>query len=128
MNLSRATFGLVLAATLCGCASVTPLKTPDGMTVDGVEPVESVEVSNSSWYLFSCIPLFSGDPAHPNVGGCKLFQDTLKLSNQMKMLEDEAKRVGATRAIDVTTSTRDESILFFVLKHWRGHTSAVLVK
>ena len=128
MNLSRATSGLALAAMLCGCASVTPLKTPDGMTVDGVEPVESVEVTNSAWYLFSCVPLFSGDPDHPNVGGCKLFQDTLTLPNQMKMLEDEACRVGATRAFDVSTATDEESIFFFVLKHWRVHTSAVLVK
>ena len=128
MNLSKAMVAFAFAATLCGCASVTPLKTPDGMKVDGVEPVETVEVTNSAWYLFSCIPLFSGDPDHPNVGACKFFQDTLTLPNQMKMLEDEARRVGATRAIDITTNTRDESILFFVLKHWRGHTSAVLVK
>ncbi len=128
MNLFKSSSGLALAAMLYGCTSVTPLKMPDGMKVDGVEPIEAVEVTNSSWYLLSCIPLFSGDPNFPNVGTCKLFTDTLTLQNQMKMIEDEAMRVGATRAIDITTSTQEESILFFVLKHWRGHTSAVLVK
>lgn len=128
MNLPKSVFGLTLVAMLCGCASVTPLKTPAGMKVDGVEPIESVEVSNSAWYLFSCIPLFSGDPNSPNVGTCKLFRNTLTLQNQLKMLEDEAKRVGATRAIDVTSVSYEETIFFFVFEHRRGHTSAVLVK
>ena len=128
MNLLKTAFGLALAAALCGCASITPLKTPATVKVDGVTPIESVEVTNSAWYLFSCIPLFSGDPNFPNVGTCKLFEDTLTLQNQMKMLEAEAKRVGATRAIDVTTMTDDESICFFLVEHWRAHTSAVLVK
>ena len=128
MNLSKSTFALAFAATLCGCASVTPLKTPSDLKVGDVVPVEAVEISNSAWYLLSCIPLFSGDVDRPNVGGCKLFQDTLTLQNQMKMLEAEARRVGATRAFDVSTATDEESIFFFVLKHWRVHTSAVLVK
>lgn len=128
MNLFKATFGLALAATLCGCATVTRLKTPADMKVDGATPVESVEITNSAWYLLSCIPLFSGDVDRPNMGGCCLFQDTLTLPNQLKMLEAEVKRVGATRAIGVTTTTAEESICFFLVKHWRGHTSAVLVK
>ena len=128
MKLSKTMAVLALAATLCGCASVTPLKTPSGMKVDGVVPVESVEVSNSAWYLLSCIPLFSGDVDHPNAGDFKLFRNTLTLQNQLKMLEDEAKRVGATRAIDVTSVSYDEAIFFFVFEHRRGHTSAVLVK
>ena len=128
MSLFKSMTALALAATLCGCASVTPLKTPADVKVDGVVPVESVEVTNSAWYLFSCIPLFSGDVERPNTGDFKLFRNTLTLQNQMKMLEDEAKRVGATRAIDVTSVSYDEAIFFFVFEHRRGHTSAVLVK
>ena len=44
------------------------------------------------------------------------------------MLEDEAARIGATRAVDVTTLRTDESLFFFLLQREKIHTSAILVR
>ena len=57
-----------------------------------------------------------------------MFTNTVTLDNQLRMLEAEAKRVGAKRAVDVTSDSSKESVLFFLLKREKLHTSAVLVK
>ena len=118
-----------LAVALGGCsATMTHLPKPQGMKAAGVEPLEAVEVSNANLLLLSCIPIASGDPAAPNAGECRWFTDTLSVANQFQMLEAEAARVGATRAIEVTTLRTDESLFFILLQREKIHTSAILVK
>ena len=117
------------AAILGGCATIDRL---DGSmfkkTDDGMVPVEAVHVMNTNWRLLSCIPLGSGNPDNPNRCSCCMFKNTVTLDNQLRMLEAEAKRVGAKRAVDVISDSSKESVLFFLLKREKLHTSAVLVK
>ena len=119
----------VVAAVLGGCATVDRL---DGKlcekTYDGMVPVEVVQVMNTNWRLLACIPLGSGNPEIPNRCKCRMFTNTVTLDNQLRMIEAEAKRVGAKRAVDVTSDSSKESVLFFLLKREKLHTSAVLVK
>ena len=119
----------VAASLVCGCATVDRL---DGefctSTADGGEVVEVVQVMNTNWLLLSFIPLVSGDPRRPNECSCSWFYNSVTLRNQMRMLEAEAKRVGATRAVNVFTDANSESAFFLLLKRAKMHTSAVLVK
>ena len=117
-----------MASLVSGCATVRTLPGTADVKIEGHEVVETVEVSNTCWEFFSCLPIASGDVENPNGCWCIWFSDTETLANQMKMLEAEAARVGASRALSVTTVTTDEvwiPILFLIEKI---HTSAVLIK
>ena len=119
----------VVAAVLGGCATVDRLDSKlCEKTYDGMVPVEVVQGMNTNWRLLACIPLGSGNPDHPNRCKCSMFTNTVTLDNQLRMIEAEAKRVGAKRAVDVTSDSSKESVLFFLLKREKLHTSAVLVK
>ena len=119
----------VVAAVLGGCATVDRLDSKlCEKTYDGMEPVEVVHVMNTNWRLLACIPLGSGNPEVPNRCKCCMFTNTVTLDNQLRMIDAEAKRVGAKRAVDVVSDSSKESVLFFLLKREKMHTSAVLVK
>ena len=121
---------LLLALAACaGCSTtLTRLPPPRALKTAGVVPIEAVEVSNANLLLLSFIPIASGDPAAPNAGECCWFTDTLSVANQLQMLEAEAARVGATRAVEVATLKTDEALFFFLLQREKMHTSAILVK
>lgn len=123
---------LLAAAALAlsaGCASVSVSDDVGGVRVEGgLEPIESVEVSNTSWLFFACLPIASGDVDNPNGHTCDWFSNTATPANQLKMLQAEADRVGARRALNVTTLTTDEDFFLFVFLRNKIHTSAVLVK
>jgi len=119
----------VVAAALGGCATVDRLDSKlCEKTYDGQVPVEVVHVMNTNWKLLACIPLGSGNPEEPNMCSCRWFTNTVTLDNQLRMLETEKRRIGAKRAVDVISDSSKESVLFFLLKREKLHTSAVLVK
>ena len=127
--MKRAFAVLALSAAFAGCTTtLTRLPLPKGLEADGLHPIETVEVSNAAVLFLSFIPIASGDPAAPNSGGVRWFEETTTLDSQMKMLEAEASRVGATRAVGVQTLLTDESFFVFLLKREKIHTSAVLVR
>jgi len=117
------------AAALCGCSTtLTRLPAPKGLREANVQPLATVEVSNAALLFLSLLPIASGDPQSPNGGDSTWFADTTTVENQLKMLADESARIGATRAVDVTTLRTDESLFFFLLQREKIHTSAVLVR
>ena len=121
--------GALAAAVLCGCSTtLTRLPAPKGLREPNVQPLEAVEVSNASLLFLSVLPIASGDPQSPNSWGSCWFEDTATVANQLKMLEAEAARIGATRAVEVTTLRTDESLFFFLLQREKIHTSAILVR
>ena len=118
-----------LVLTLCGCSSMKRISDFRGVKVDGgLEPIETVDIYNSNWLLFSLLPIASGDPDNPDGWTTCLFRNKATVENQIKMLENEAKRVGASRAVNVSTTTTDESVLSILFLREKYHTSAVLVK
>ena len=119
----------VLAAALCGCSSVRGIADFRGVRVeDGVEPIEVVDIYNTNWQLLSLLPIASGDPDNPDGWTTCFFRDKATVENQIRMLEAEAKRVGASRAINVTTVSTDEAAFLILFLRERFHTSAVLVR
>ena len=120
---------LVFAFILCGCSSVKRLADFQGVKVeDGLSPIEVVDIYNSNWLLLSLLPIASGDPDNPDGWTTCFFRDKATVENQVRMLENEAKRVGARRAINVMTTSTDEVAFLVLFLREKLHTSAVLVK
>ena len=126
--MKRLAFGLLCGLLAGGCASITRLDGGPCAGIDGYTPVETVQIMNTNWLLLSFIPIASGNVDRPDTCDCRWFTDTVTLQNQMNMLGAEAKRVGATRALNVVTSESGERALLFLLKREKIHTSAVLAK
>ena len=119
----------VLALTLCGCSSVKRISDFRDVKVDdGLVPIETVDIYNSNWLLLSLLPIASGDPDNPDGWTTCFFRNKATVENQIKMLENEAKRVGASRAVNVSTTTTDECVILFLFLREKCHTAAVLVK
>ena len=113
----------------CGCTTVLKSKEFGDVKVDGgATPVATVEIENSVWLLFNFIPVASGSPDHPNLNKCKLFRNTVNLSNNMKVLQAELEQEEVTKVANLTSHYTEESYLFFLLARRACHTSAVLVK
>ena len=120
---------LALLPTFCGCSSVKRIADFRGVKVeDGLEPVEAVDIYNSNWLFLSLLPIASGDPDDPDGWTTCFFRNKATVENQIRMLETEAKRVGAKRAVDVTTTSTDEAAFLILFLREKYHTSAVLVK
>ena len=120
---------LACVIALCGCSSVKRLTDFRGVKVeDGLEPVEVVDIYNTNWLLLSLLPVASGDPDNPDGWTTCFFRDKATVENQVKMLEDEAKRVGASRAVNVMTTSTDEAAFLILFLREKFHTSAVLVR
>ena len=112
-----------------GCAFVTRMPPePGARTAEGDEIVETVQVMNSSWSLLCLLPLASGDVDSPDCVSCRPFRDSVNVENQVKMIEDEARRCGAARATHVVTYEDDEDVYLLLLLRRKIHTSAVLVR
>ena len=125
----RHSLSFVLALLLCGCSSVKRLADFRGVKVEGgLEPIEVVDVYNSNWLFLALLPIASGDPDNPDGWTTCFFRDKATVENQVKMLEDEAKRVGASRAVNVMTTSTDEAAFLILFLREKIHTSAVLVK
>ena len=122
-------FAAILLLFSIGCATVSRTNEFHGRkTEPNVIPMETVEISNSCWLIFKYIPIASGDPAFPNFNTCKFFTNTVTLQNNLVMLDNEAKRVGADGRLNVTSFFTDENFLFILLSRRSYHTSAVLFK
>lgn len=129
MSIKAACMGALAALVLVGCTSVTRLTDCRGVKVEeGLTPIETVEIFNSNWLLLSLIPIASGDPDNPDGWTTCFFRNTVNLDSQMKMLEAEAKRVGASKAVNVTSITTDETVILLAFLREKYHTTAVLVK
>ena len=125
-KLLSAILPLVLAA---GCASVHVVKDYNGVRVDGGrEPAATVEIENSGWFLLTFIPIASGDCEKPNRCSCRWFHDSVRLENNLKILDAQMKESGVTELANLTSHRSDEKYLVFILARKAYHTSAVLLK
>ena len=112
-----------------GCTSVHVTRSYNGVRVDGGrQPAATVEVENSGWYLFTFIPIASGNPEAPNEVSSQWFTDTVTVGNNIKVLKDVMRRERITEVANLTTHCSDEKYLVFILARRAYHTSAVLLK
>ena len=108
----------IAALMAAGCATIT---------ITEENNFHGVAVKNTGWYLFSLIPLGSGNPEKPNKVSFKCFRDTATIENNMKLLEYAIKENGASGVRNITSSVSDEKIFIILLKRFTIHTSAELV-
>lgn len=101
----------------CGCASINISRVGKVM----------VDVENTNWLLFNFIPIASGNPQRPNENDCLFFCNTVKLENNIDLIDQAVQKCGAVGVKDLVSYTSDEYILFVLLKHHSMHTSAELV-
>lgn len=118
-----------MGLALAGCTTVQYTTAFNDVKVDnGRTPLATIEIENSGWRLFGFIPLASGNPDKPDKFGCKLFQNTVKLENNIKVLDMKARESGADAVANLTSHWTDESAFVILLKRRACHTSAVLLK
>ena len=121
-------FLLLLLLAFVGCTTIRRATDYHGIGIEnGEQPIETVEIENTAWLLLKFIPLGSGDPTHPDEFGCRLFQNTVDLQNNLDMLQSEMKRVKASRVVNLTSHKTDETIFVILLTRHAYHTSAVLL-
>lgn len=119
----------ILACCCAGCATIQRATDYHGAGIEnGETPIETVEIENTGWLLFKFIPLGCGNPSHPNEFGCRIFENTVTLQNNLDMLESEMKRVDATRVVNLSSRKTDETVFIVLLTRHAYHTSAVLLK
>ena len=106
-----------LAAAQCGCATVKVCR-EGGRTMAVIE--------NTGWYLFNILPLGSGDPDRPNETTFRIFENTVTVENNVKMLESLMAAEGADEYRNLNTYTKQESIMIALFKRYHCHTSVEL--
>ena len=100
---------LAAAVTLAaaGCANVqTTNRFGAAVGGKGLNPRDSIVVENSGFYLFGVVPLVSGSIVNP--GGSTLFNNTVTLENNLRLLEAEAAKKGPF-VLDGISSVEDSS-------------------
>ena len=110
---------LVAGSLFAGCCSYR---------VSSVGGRTMCDVDNSCLLVFVGLPVFSGDPDHPNEDEGVAFTDTTTLSNNLAIAYRAMARNGATSLHNVTSFRTEEQVFFFLLKRSTLHTSAELVK
>jgi hypothetical protein len=86
-----------------------------------------VSIKNTGWKLFNLIPLASGDIERPNSAATLLFQDSSNLDNNIRILDHAVEKAGATGFKNLSSTIREENVLFILLNRRIYHTSAELV-
>ena len=89
---------------------------------------DMVFIENEGCFLFGCIPLMTGDPKYPNQDVCVIFKNTQTLDTNMQMLEEEARRQGATGVRNISSKWVDDPIIYILLKRKVLQTSAELTR
>jgi hypothetical protein len=87
----------------------------------------TVEVRNTGWYLFDCLPLICGDPQRPDAVSCRFFSDTLTLQNNLTVLSEVIEREKASVLGSIVSHEEGEGFLTFVVTRQSYHTSATLM-
>ena len=129
MNRLACLAALLALLVSSGCMVYRTTTTFNGINVDGGRrPVETIEIENSGWFLFTCLPLMCGDPDHPNPNTCRWFHNTVHLEGNVKVLHARMKERGVTEVANLTSHWDDEKYLVFLLARRAYHTSAVLLE
>jgi hypothetical protein len=95
--------GVALALGLTACSSLETSKNFNGMgfTASRTRPIAHINARVDGVFLFDVFPLFCGSVN--NVDKVAAFVNTVSLDNTMGMVTREARGMGATKVVDVTS-------------------------
>jgi len=87
------------------CSSVRLSKGENIKNFELTDEHPVVHINAEIWgiHMFDEIPLFSG--AYIKVGRTKIFSSTTTIQNVMTIIENKAKEIGATRIIDINSTS-----------------------
>ena len=103
---------------LCGCTTV------ESSCIGGHH---MILIKNSGWNLFSVVPLASGNTRYPNANSSLFFENTVNLTNNIAILDQTVRQIGARGYKNVTNTIKDENVFLILLTRRIYHTSAELV-
>lgn len=112
-------FAAAALSAAAGCVSVAT--SSDGGT-------DMVVVENDGYFMLESIPLMTGNPEYPDKTSCVFFRNTLKLDNNIRLVEEEARRLGAKDIRNVSSHWIDDPVIYLLLKRKILQTSAQLVR
>ncbi len=95
-------FALLL---LTGCATTEVSTTFEDISVNNKKPAGTIVAENYGYYLFGYLPICAGNPDKPNETSMTIFEDTVSIQNNQKMLNLEAKKLNSNEITDVRHST-----------------------
>jgi len=107
-----------VALAIAGCSSV------DVATTDSRR---FASVRNSGWFLFGFIPIASGDPEYVNQEVCLWCCDSLTLEVNQMILDEAARKAGASGYRNLTSYMTSEPVFLFLFKRKIFNTSAELI-
>ena len=93
-----------------------------------MKPWMTVQIENSGWYLFDCIPLVCGNPSKPNKNSCRWFSNTVTLQNNLNVLDGIMDENNTSMLSNLDSRETDDFYYFFLLYRRACHTSAVLFR
>ncbi len=124
-------FYALIAASLMftGCATMRTSHAFNGVKIeDGRTPLVAVEIENTGWYLFCCIPIIAGDTSEINEWSWRWFTDTVTLQNNLNALDQKMQDEGANEVANLNSYSSNDSYYFFLISRRAYHTSAVLLR
>ena len=98
-----------------GCTSVQTATGPklndQKLTLGGEQSIGNINVNNWGLYLL-WIPIITGD--NENIGSVAWFKNTVTLEDVVGVATKKAKDMGATKAVDLTSTVTPGCFLFNV--------------
>ena len=110
--------GVVVAFALTACSSLETTKNFNGLgvTAQRSKPVAQINARIVGVFLFDAFPLFCGSVN--NIDKVAAFTNTVSLDNTMGLVSHEARGLGATKIVNITTDY-ESYWLWFTLILWR---------
>lgn len=111
------------AVAITGCSSLEIAQKFNGVSVTptgNVKPLAQMTYNNYGFYMFNCVPFFSGAVSDP--GSFALFTDTVTTENAVLELTRRAVNLGGTKVINITTST-SSAYQWYTLLFWSRSVS-----
>ena len=129
MKYIKIIFAFLMLAFVTGCMTTrTSSVYNDVKMEDGENPLCTIQIENTGWFLFDVIPLVCGDPRFPNDWSCRFFTNTITLENNLKVLKKEMYKYKTTRIANVNSLNKDNFYFCFLLFRRACLTSAVLLE
>lgn len=120
---------VLMSFFICGCSTVSVSTSINKQQLTATEgtPIGNINVDIYGYYLFSVWPIFTGDPNNPNEW--VWFEDTVTVDNAVKMLTTEAKKLGASKTVNLQTFYLSDWVCLSLISWCREvHASGNAVK
>ncbi len=119
---------IVSVFAITGCSSTSIAQNGNFIVGPTGQPaMGQITYTNYGFYLWNCVPMFSGSVLNP--GGFALFTNTVTPELAVKAMGFQAKNNGATRIANVTTEF-DSSYNWYTVFFWTRtvHASATMLE